>query len=179
MLRNLSALEGFPIRALDGEIGRAIDTYFEDYTWTVRYLVVDTGKWLPGRKVLVSPFAVRGIGWTPRHLDVGLTREHVKGSPDIDTDKPVSRQHETAYFDYYGYPYYWQERFAGVRRLFHTSSQPTIALTAGVAHARRRIQIRICGAPKQSLVMTSRPSTDRSVTLKISSSTRRTGPCDF
>lgn len=107
MLRNLSALEGFPIRSLDGEIGLAVDTYFDDYTWTVRYLVVDTGKWLPGRKVLVSPFAVRAIVWQPRHIDVGLTREHVKGSPEVDTEKPVSRQHESAYFDYFGYPYYW------------------------------------------------------------------------
>lgn len=107
MLRTLKALDGMTIKATDGEIGRVTDAYFDDQLWTVRYLAVNTGGWLSGRKVLVSPLAVDAVEWGERCVRVVLTREQVRGSPDIDTDKPVSRQHETAYFDYYGYPYYW------------------------------------------------------------------------
>jgi hypothetical protein len=107
MLRKLSALEGMPLRATDGEIGSIKDILFDDQAWTVRYLVVDTGRWLPGRKVLISPFSVRAIDWDEKVVAVNIPREQVKNSPDIDTDKPVSRQHEADFMDYYGYPYYW------------------------------------------------------------------------
>jgi hypothetical protein len=107
MLRPLTNLKRMSINATDGEIGSVRDTYFDDHTWTVRYVVVDTGRWLPGRKVLLSPWAVWEIDWERKLLDLSLTKDQVRGSPDIDTDAPVSRQHETAYFDFYGYPYYW------------------------------------------------------------------------
>ena len=107
MQQILTALLDLNVAAIDGDIGTVDDVLFEDATWTIRYLVVDTGKWIAGRKVLLSPVAVRDAAWGQRRLNVRLTRAQVKDSPDIDTDKPVSRQHERAYFDYYGYPYYW------------------------------------------------------------------------
>jgi len=108
MLRNVTELRGYAILATDGVIGEVDDLYFDDEDWAVRYLVVDTGTWLPGRKVLISPLAVGIPDWMGQQLPVSLTKAKVKGSPDIDTRKPVSRQHETAYFGYYGYPYYWE-----------------------------------------------------------------------
>jgi uncharacterized protein YrrD len=107
MIRGAHDLKGFCIGATDGEIGEVKDIYFDDERWVIRYLVVDTGEWLPGRKVLISPLSVRATQWGHRRVDVALTRQQVKHSPDIDTDKPVSRQHEAAYFSYYGYPAYW------------------------------------------------------------------------
>lgn len=108
MLRSLIDLEGYAIRATDGLIGHVKDIYFDDEAWTIRYLVVETGSWLASRKVLISPVAVGWPDWTGKVLPVSITREQVKNSPDIDTDKPVSRQHEMEYFGYYGYyPYYW------------------------------------------------------------------------
>jgi sporulation protein YlmC with PRC-barrel domain len=107
MLRNVKDLRGYAIRATDGIIGKVDDFYFDDEDWGVRYLVVDTGSWLSGRKVLISPIAVGHAGWMARRLPVALTRAQVEHSPDIDTRKPVSRQHEAQYFGYYGYPYYW------------------------------------------------------------------------
>jgi hypothetical protein len=83
------------------------DLYFDDEDWGVRYLIVETGNWLSSRKVLISPVALGHAGWMGRQLPVALTRAQVKGSPDIDTRKPVSRQQETAYLAYYGYPFYW------------------------------------------------------------------------
>jgi uncharacterized protein YrrD len=107
MFRTLTSLESMSIRAADGNIGSVQDTYFDDQAWTLRYLVVDTAKWLPGRKVLVSPISVQAIDWRWRTVALDLTREQIKGSPKIESHLPVSRQHETAYLDYFGYPHYW------------------------------------------------------------------------
>lgn len=107
MLRTTAQIQGAHVLALDGEIGRVVDVYFEDWHWIVRYFVVDTGNWLTGRKVLISPHAVKRIDARLHTVSVELTCERVRGSPDIDTDKPVSRQHEAEYFSYYGYPPYW------------------------------------------------------------------------
>jgi hypothetical protein len=107
MLWSLKALHGVTIGATDGDIGTVTDCYFDDLSFTVRYIVVDTGGWLGGRKVLLSPIALRKMDWAGKRLTVALTKAQVEKSPDIDTDKPVSRQHETAYYGYYGYAPYW------------------------------------------------------------------------
>jgi len=107
MLRSTKDLEGYGIAATDGDIGHVKDFYFDDHTWVVRYLEVETGAWLASRKVLISPISVGEPNWSAKTLPVTLTREQVKSSPDIDTNKPVSRQHEMDYAGYYGYPYYW------------------------------------------------------------------------
>jgi hypothetical protein len=107
MLRNVKDLRGYAVRAIDGLIGRVDDFYFDDEDWGVRYLVVETGTWLSGRKVLISPVGLGHAYRKARQLPVALTRAQVARSPDIDTRKPVSRQQEAEYFKYYGYPYYW------------------------------------------------------------------------
>lgn len=109
MLRSMHDLEGYAILATDGTIGHVRDFYFDDQRWVVRYLVVETGSWLSSRKVLISPVAIALPNWADKVLPVSITREQVKNSPDIDTDKPVSRQHEMQYLGYYGYPYYWAD----------------------------------------------------------------------
>jgi hypothetical protein len=107
MLRAIEDLNQLSIGARDGEIGTIKDAYFDDHDWTLRYLVVATGGWLSGRKVLIAPWSIRGMRWEEKLIDVDLTRAQVSESPSIDTDKPVSRQHEIGLLDYYGYPYYW------------------------------------------------------------------------
>ncbi len=107
MLRSMNDLEDYAIRATDGTIGHVKDFYFDDQAWVIRYLVVDTGTWLSSRKVLISPIAIGHPDWTEKVLPIPITKEQVKNSPDIDTEKPVSRQHEIDYFGYYGYPFYW------------------------------------------------------------------------
>ena len=107
MLRGLNDLEGYAIRATDGLIGHVKDYYFDDEAWVVRYLVVEAGSRLSSRKVLISPVAIGQPNWTDKVLPVSITRKQVKNSPDIDTDKPVSRQHEEQYLEYYRYPFYW------------------------------------------------------------------------
>jgi uncharacterized protein YrrD len=107
MLRTLQDLENCAMGATDGPIGRVLDFYFDDAAWVVRYLVVDTGSWLNSRKVLISPLSVHQPDYAAHLLPVRISRAQVENSPDIDTDKPVSRQHEEAYLGYYGFPSYW------------------------------------------------------------------------
>ena len=107
MLFRIDKLIGMTIGATDGEIGKVKDVYFDDHRWAVRYLVIETGNWLEERKVLISPISVETIDWGKRTVKVRLNKEHVKSSPNFDTDKPFSRQHEMEFFNYYGYPDYW------------------------------------------------------------------------
>ena len=97
MLRNVKDLRGYAIRATDGVIGHVDDFYFDDEAWAIRYLVVETGRWLPDRQVLISPISIGHPDWSAQLLPVSLTKAQVKGSPDIDTKKPVSRQREATY----------------------------------------------------------------------------------
>lgn len=107
MLRSMKDLEDYAIGATDGSVGHVKDFLFDDDAWVIRYFVVDTGTWLSNRKVLISPIAIGHPNWAGKVLPVLITKEQVKKSPDIDTNRPVSRQHETEYLGYYGYPYYW------------------------------------------------------------------------
>lgn len=107
MLNSISQLNGSRISATDGEIGHVTDAYFDDQAWALRYLVVDTGNWLSGREVLISPYAVARPLAGGKQIEVPLTRTQVQNSPSIDTHKPVSRQHERDYLNYYNYPAYW------------------------------------------------------------------------
>jgi len=119
MLNSLHRLQGEKIRATDGELGSLVQVFFDDQAWAIRYLVVDTGRWLPGREVLISPYAitppfVAGMDEGRERLganggiDVALTREQVRHSPDVDTHQPVSRRHERDLLSYYAYPDYWE-----------------------------------------------------------------------
>jgi hypothetical protein len=106
MLRNARQLENFVVQATDGELGTVDQLYFEDDTWAIRYLTLAIG-FLGERQVLISPISVIHVDWIGKRVDVALTKRQVANSPDIDTDKPVSRQHEIALSEYYGYPCYW------------------------------------------------------------------------
>lgn len=89
MLRNMQELKSYAIGAVDGEVGKVSDIFFDEESWVVRYLVVDTGSWLTSRKVLISPYAVQRADWDDKRLPVSLTREQVKNCPDIDTSPQV------------------------------------------------------------------------------------------
>lgn len=107
MMRSISRLIGSTVRAKDGDIGRVEEFYFDDHKWVIRYMVVDTGRWLQGREVLISTVALKKPEWKSRAFPVDLNKEQVRKSPGIDTDKPVSRQHEAELHDHYNWPIYW------------------------------------------------------------------------
>ncbi len=107
MLRKFSDLQGVAIRATDGDIGYVEDLFFDDQTWTVRYLVADTGHWLPGREVLLAPAAVARLDMGRECLEVNLTKTQVEQSPGIEAHHPLSRELEMEVTRYYGWPIYW------------------------------------------------------------------------
>ena len=108
MLQSIKQLYGNKLAASDGDIGHVKDFYFNDLTWAVRYVVADTGDWLPGRQVLLSPHAFGRTYPAGNAMLVKLTRKQIEDSPAIETHKPVSRQYEEEYHRYYGWPYYWE-----------------------------------------------------------------------
>ena len=107
MLKSVNKLDGATVRASDGDIGSVKEAFFDDQAWAIRYLVVDTGSWLSGRRVLISPYAVSRAASDGDFIDVTLTREQVRNSPDVDTHQPVSRRMEREMSRYYAYPDYW------------------------------------------------------------------------
>ena len=107
MLQSIKELYGNKLGASDGDLGHVKDFYFDDQNWAVRYVVADTGSWLPGRQLLLSPHAIGSLHQDGKVLRVKLTRKKIEDSPAIESHKPVSRQHEEEYHRYYGWPAYW------------------------------------------------------------------------
>lgn len=107
MIRSLKDLTKHSFRAIDGDVGRVHDFYFDDQDWAVRYLVADTGRWLPGRKVLLAPESIERIDWRARIVHLDLTKEQIERSPSTANDEPVSRQKEVEMFEHYGWRPYW------------------------------------------------------------------------
>jgi len=114
MQNKLKNCVGDSVQAVDGDLGKVSEFYFDDHTWTIRYMIVETGNWLLSRKVLVSTAALKKPRWESREFPVNLTRDQVRNSPDIDTQKPVYRQHETELHAYYRWPLYWEGGYGGV-----------------------------------------------------------------
>ena len=135
-LRNVAALTGYAIHATDGPIGTVDDLCFDDEVWTIRYFVVDTGGWLSGRKVLVSPLAIGHPDWLRQQLPAALTKTQLAHAPGIDTMKPVSRQQEEEYLKYFVYPSYW--RGADLAGLAGMSGYPLGPSTASPLGAETR-----------------------------------------
>jgi hypothetical protein len=108
MLNTAKSIKGCALNGIDGKIGEVKEFYFDDRHWAIRYLVADTGGWLPGRQVLLSPYALGAVNHEKRQVAVALTKKQIADSPSLDTDKPVSRQFESYYHGYYGWPMYWK-----------------------------------------------------------------------
>jgi uncharacterized protein YrrD len=108
MPHRLHSMIGYAIRATDGDLGKVDEFYFDDATWIIRYMVVKTGNWLSGRKVLISLAVLGKPDWESRTFSVNLTCAQVRESPDIDTERPVYRQHEAELQEYYQWPLYWE-----------------------------------------------------------------------
>jgi hypothetical protein len=111
MLQKASGINRYAIAATDGRLGTVSDFLFDDASWLVRWLVVDTGTWLSGRKVLLPPFVLGHPDPARQEFPVRLTMQQVRDSPAIETDRPVSRQIETNIYDYYGWSPYWGTGF--------------------------------------------------------------------
>lgn len=107
MRTSFEALRDYTVHAADGTLGHIKDLYFDETTWLVRYLLVDTKRWLPGRKVLLSPQAVQDIDHEERIIEFGLTKAQIEASPTIDELAPMSRQVSETIDAHYGWHHTW------------------------------------------------------------------------
>jgi hypothetical protein len=124
MLMAGSALKGYGIEAKDGRIGTVKDVLFDDRTWRVRWLVVDAGTWLTGRKVLLHPSCVLKADYVSQTLPVILTKAQVEASPAIGQDRPVSQQMESSLYDYYGWDPVWGGSIFGAGEMTQAFGAP-------------------------------------------------------
>jgi hypothetical protein len=107
MLHVIKDLERLKIDTVNEDIGYVYDFYFDDVSWITRYIVVDTGNWLTGKKVLVSPYSIKKPNFLENKISTDLSKKQIKNSPDVSLEEPVSRQFEQMLSEYYGWPAYW------------------------------------------------------------------------
>jgi sporulation protein YlmC with PRC-barrel domain len=120
MLHNIKELNKFDIIATDGAIGTVHDFVLDEKHWTVRYLVVDTMKWLPGRKVLISPMSIKDFDLVNGNIEVSLTKEKIKNSPELDEHLPITKNYEVDLIHYYGLRPYWSGQSSWGEYLYPT-----------------------------------------------------------
>ena len=108
MLYQAKTLHGYKLNSLEGEIGKVKGFYFDDYYWTIRYLVADTGNWMSGRHVLIPAHFLANVNKDAQDINIRLTKKQIEDSPPSNSDKPVSRQFEEAHYKYFAVPTYWE-----------------------------------------------------------------------
>jgi uncharacterized protein YrrD len=133
MFINPSSLQGYKLNCLDGEIGSVKDFYFDDLHWAIRHLVAESGTWLSGRQVLISPHALKAISVEDKNIVVNLTKKQIEDSPSLLTDQPVSHQFEKDAFSYYGWPVYWTGPYmwGETPNLIHEPQAPQVQRNPG------------------------------------------------
>ncbi len=107
MLRSVRNLEGYEIIAKDGTIGKVHEFFFDDQTWTIRYIIIDTGLWLEDRRVLITPQDLESLNDEEETLVVNLTKKQIEDSPRIEEHMPVSRQKELDLIEHYNWTDFW------------------------------------------------------------------------
>lgn len=107
MFHKATALQTYQLSSLDGEMGHVNEFYFDDRSWAIRYLIADTGTWLRGRQVLISPHALDAASRDDAQIAIHLSNRQIEESPSLATDKPVSRQFEEEYHGHYGWSGHW------------------------------------------------------------------------
>ncbi len=108
-LRSMRQVAGYHVQAADGELGHVEDFIVDDESWVVRYVVIDTRNWLPGRKVILAPDWFARFNWHTSKALTELSREAIKASPGYDPAQPINRDYEGQLYDYYGRPAYWTQ----------------------------------------------------------------------
>jgi hypothetical protein len=106
-LRSVREVTGYHVSALGGEIGHVEDFLFDDMSWQIRYAIIDTKNWWPGKRVLLSPQWIKRVSWKNKTIYTSLSQDRIRKSPKWDPDQPVNRKYELALHNHYGYAPYW------------------------------------------------------------------------
>jgi len=107
MKRSVKHVIGYKIGATDGDVGTVKNFLFEDSTWTIRYLVVNTHNWWPGKRILVPPQWIKRLSWGESKVYVDLDRESIKSAPRYESSSLITREFEQGLYGHYGRPGYW------------------------------------------------------------------------
>ena len=113
-LRSTHEVTGYHLLALDGEIGHVDDFIIDSETWAIRYLVVATKNWWPGKKVLMSPKWIENVSWEEREVAIGLSRETIKAASEYTDESLLTRDYETGLYGHYNREGYWVDELATV-----------------------------------------------------------------
>lgn len=108
-----STLKKYSIYATDGEMGKVHDLYFDDERWGLRYAVVDSRKWLPGRRVLLSPATFDSINDEEGFVKANEDKETIRNSPKVPEGQPITKEVEKSLTGYYGWSRYWTDSLVG------------------------------------------------------------------
>ena len=103
-LRSVVEVTGYRVHAVDGEIGHIENLMIDDADWSVHYFIVDTRNWWFGKRVLISPLAVKAIDWFDRHVELNVSRELVKASPPWDPLVAFNDEYAKRLHKHYGWP---------------------------------------------------------------------------
>lgn len=106
MLNKAKKLNNYTLKCIDGEIGKVKEFYFDDQTWEIRYILVNTGNWLFNRKVMISPLSILSVNHEEEYITTKLSKDQIENSPNLESEKPVSKQFLKAYHHYYAFPMY-------------------------------------------------------------------------
>jgi len=105
-LRSMKQVSDYTIEATDGAVGHVDDFIIDDEPWVIRYMVIDTGNWWPGKKVIVAPAWIAHVDWKNSRVYTNLSREAIKSSPEFDSDN-LDRTYEAELYKHYGQQNYW------------------------------------------------------------------------
>ena len=166
MLYQAKTLHGYKLNSLEGEIGKVKGFYFDDYYWTIRYLVADTGNWMSGRHVLIPAQFLANVNKDAQDINIRLTKKQIEDSPPLNSDKPVSRQFEEAHYKYFAVPTYWE-----TPSMFGLRGSAIGSLPLSERHSKspgpvKRL-IPICAALSRLPAITSRRKMEISATSRI------------
>jgi uncharacterized protein YrrD len=113
-LRSTNEVTGYNLLAIDGEIGHVDDFILDDETWSIRYLVVATRNWWPGKKVLISPKWIDDVSWGESEVTIGLSRDAIRAAPEYTDELLLTRDYETGLYGHYNREGYWVDELAAV-----------------------------------------------------------------
>jgi sporulation protein YlmC with PRC-barrel domain len=100
-LRSTHEVKGYDIHATDGDIGEVEDFIIDDATWKIDLMLIDTGHWFPGKKVLISPDRIKKIDWETGTVIIDTTIGQVKGSPEYDPKQELTEEYTLMLHNHY------------------------------------------------------------------------------
>jgi hypothetical protein len=105
-LHSVASFKGYYVHAVDGDIGHVENLLADDSNWEIRYLVIATRNWWPGKIVQLSPYAVKEIDWFGEHINMNVTRDQVRSAPAWDPLALMDEASEDELHRHFGWPGY-------------------------------------------------------------------------